>query len=387
MVRYLILIGFLLGTVTVGSAQPGLHLTVDYQYGRLLVVEDFLRGENALGRRLTAFAALGVQLTRQRPHYRAWEQRHRYPIRGYGLRRFWLDHPAALGRPVAAYRYFQGVLVPGGRLRLSYRSELGLSTGWKPYDYRSNSFNNLMGSRMNAYVYLGLDARVVLGAQWEAQVGYGFSHFSNANVRRPNAGLNAHSLNLGLRYRPRPHPPHPDCAPLPAFRPYTETLVSVFGGVERRLYYLAGLDSTRVNDGLLHGLGGVSVLRARRISAKSAFGLGATLYYRSAAAAEVIVADRLLRRTNRGLRADNLQFSLFPSYAFTFDRFSALVQAEIYLHRPQARTFARRLRQKIGLRYRITDRLFAAAILNAKEFTVAEFLEWHVGYRLGGPEK
>ena len=345
-------------------------------------MEDFLRGDNALGRRLTSFSTLGLHLTRQPLQYRAWEQRHHYPRRGFGLRAFRLDHPAALGRPVAAYRYFQGALVPDGRVQLNYRSELGLTTGWKPYDYYRNPFNKLMSSRVNAYVYLGLDVGVALSAQWEAQLGYGLSHFSNANLRKPNAGLNAHSLNLGLRYRPRRHLPHPDLAVVPDFNPHTETLVSVFGGLEKRLYYLPGLDSTRINDGLLHGLGGVSVLRARHLSAKSALGLGATLYYRSAAAAEVIVADRLLQRTGRGLRRDNLQLSLYPSYAFTFDRFSALVQAEIYLRHPQARTFADRLRQKIGLRYRITDRLFIAAILNAKQFTVAEFLEWHVGYRL-----
>lgn len=57
-----------------------------------------------------------------------------------------------LGNPVAFY-LFQGLVsLVWSWLSLHYEWNFGLSAGWKPYDSYYNSYNTMIGSKVNAYI-------------------------------------------------------------------------------------------------------------------------------------------------------------------------------------------------------------------------------------------
>ncbi len=370
----------LLATTPLCGQPPAVSAT--HQRGLILPVEPFLRGENTLRVPLRRFTTYSLKLDRRTTGTKEWEVQHGRPQTGFGLTYFQLPSPGELGRPVAVYRYFRAPLRPAtGRLTLDYSAEIGLATGWRRYDLVTNPFNKLFSTRSTAYIFLGIGARLPLGEHLTNFLDVGLSHFSNGNFKRPNAGLNAVSLGLGVRYSPgrRSAVPHP-ILPAP-WTPYTEWQLYLHGGTEKNLYYPAGLPVTEQNRGRTHPLFGLGIIRSRRISFKSSLGAGLSLWYRSGGNAEVAVAPSgRLRRLNPGLALENLRIGIFPTYTLHFNRFATLLQAEYLLLDPATAHGLRRFYQKVGLSYGVSERVSVAVVVGARQFSVAEFVEWRVGW-------
>ena len=357
-------------------------ITAATQHGLILPVEPFLRGENSLGVPLRRFRTYSLKVDRRTDGSADWQRHHLLPYTGFGLTYFDLPSPGELGRPVAVYRYFRAPLSRGGgSFCLDYSAEIGLATGWRRYDAVTNPFNKLFSTRSAAYISLGLGADVTLGPHWSTYLNAGLSHFSNGNFKRPNAGLNAVSLGLGIRYSPvvRSAGPHPTIPPV--WKPYTEWQAYFMGGTEKRLYHPAGLAAADQNRGLTHAIFGTGLVRSRRVSFKSSLGAGLSLWYRSGGNTKVVVdPSGRLHRLNPDLAGENLRLSIFPSYILHFNRFAALVQAEYLLLDPTTAHGLSRFYQKVGLRYALGPRLSVATVVAARQFSVADFVEWRVEY-------
>ena len=121
---------------------------------------------------------------------------------GVGLAWYSFNNQRELGNPVVLY-LFQGARI--GRLSrgisLNYEWNFGLSYGWKPYNYYTNSYNTVIGSKLNAYINASFYFRWLLTPTIDMTTGVAFTHFSNGNTQFPNAGLNTAGLKLGLIYK------------------------------------------------------------------------------------------------------------------------------------------------------------------------------------------
>ncbi|PWG82014.1 acyloxyacyl hydrolase [Pararcticibacter amylolyticus] len=120
---------------------------------------------------------------------------------GAGLAFFDFGNGAEVGTPVAAY-LFQNAEVTrlASLVSLNYEWNFGLSSGWKPYDGRTNPNNVIVGSKANAYINLGLYLKWNLARRLSLTSGFDFSHFSNGNTEYPNAGVNTYGFKTGLLY-------------------------------------------------------------------------------------------------------------------------------------------------------------------------------------------
>lgn len=120
---------------------------------------------------------------------------------GIGLACYTFGERKQLGNPIAFY-LFQGARISrfNPRLSLNYEWNFGLSVGWRPYDYENNSYNIMIGSKVNAYINVDLYLNWMLSRQFDLTSGITLSHFSNGNTKFPNAGLNTTGLTLGLVY-------------------------------------------------------------------------------------------------------------------------------------------------------------------------------------------
>jgi hypothetical protein len=104
-----------------------------------------------------------------------------------------------IGNPVAVYA-FQGAPIAhlSNRLSLDYEWDFGASFGWRPYDKETNSYNLVVGSKINAYINLGFMMNWRLTDRLRMTAGVEFTHFSNGNTHYPNAGVNTIGGKVGI---------------------------------------------------------------------------------------------------------------------------------------------------------------------------------------------
>lgn len=98
------------------------------------------------------------------------------------------------GTPVMAY-IFQGGRIAdlGESLSLGYEWNLGASYGWR--------VNDVVGSRWNIYINVGLPLTWHISPLWELSFGPEYTHFSNGDTTFPNGGANTMGLRIGVTAR------------------------------------------------------------------------------------------------------------------------------------------------------------------------------------------
>ena len=126
---------------------------------------------------------------------------YRGAYQGIGIAQYSFNNTEEIGDPIALY-LFQGATIAqiSPRISLNYEWNFGISGGWKPYDREFNSYNGMMGSKLNAYMNANFFFKQQLSTQFDLIYGATLTHFSNGNTKFPNAGLNATDLKIGLTY-------------------------------------------------------------------------------------------------------------------------------------------------------------------------------------------
>ena len=174
-------------------------LRVEGRQEYIFPTSSFLKGENAEGRIIRgAFSTHVKYLFRYCPGS-IDERIYGDVYQGVGLGFYNFGESRQLGNPVAFY-LFQGARISSLApwLSLYYEWNFGLSAGWKPYDSYYNSYNTMIGSKVNAYINANFYLRWRLSPRVSLLSGLTVSHFSNGNTKIPNAGLNTIGGNIGL---------------------------------------------------------------------------------------------------------------------------------------------------------------------------------------------
>lgn len=184
---------------TVGKNHFLHRIGMEVRPGYLFPTAGFFKGNNATGQPMRSVMATHLKYAfRFSPSSRPGRD---YPTtyQGIGLAYTGFCNTAELGNPVSVY-VFQGTrisrLTP--RLSLFYEWNFGTSFGWKKYNQLTNPYNDVVGSRINAYLDIGFFLRWQLAPQWELTVGVDGAHYSNGNTNYPNAGVNTVSARVGL---------------------------------------------------------------------------------------------------------------------------------------------------------------------------------------------
>lgn len=130
------------------------------------------------------------------------------PYQGLGLAQYFFNYNGELGHPTVLY------LLQGARLgqlspalSLFYEWNLGLSFGWKPYDFHTNYYNTAIGSQVNAYIGVGLYLNWTVSSRVELGLSGSYNHFSNGNTQTPNLGVDLLGVATSLKYHFGVHEP------------------------------------------------------------------------------------------------------------------------------------------------------------------------------------
>lgn len=155
----------------------------------------YLRGENPEGVKINTSTTLRLKYALQR----AGNPSEVGAYAGFGAGVLLTNRQ--LGTPFLAFIEQGAPIINFGRhVSLNYELNLGMAFGWKAYEAKINEDNHVVGSRVMSYIGADVFLRMVLGRHWDLNLGYGYAHSSNANLRMPNEGFNTMGGRLSLAY-------------------------------------------------------------------------------------------------------------------------------------------------------------------------------------------
>ncbi len=187
---------------TIVSPPRFIHrIGIEGRPGYILPTNPFLEGENEQSRPINTTLSTHLKYSFQFNPASRLGQIYRGAYQGIGFAYYTFDSPTEIGNPTAIY-LFQGATMAdiAPRLSLDYEWNFGISGGWRPYDPETNSYNGMVGSKLNAYMNANFYFRQILSSRVDLTYGITLTHFSNGNTKFPNAGLNAVDVKAGLTY-------------------------------------------------------------------------------------------------------------------------------------------------------------------------------------------
>ncbi len=129
--------------------------------------------------------------------FNAWEQRYNYP--DYGATLIYQDlQNDVLGSNTSLYAHYNFYFL---NRNLMFRIGQGIAYTPKPYDKVTNYRNIAFGTHLLSSTFMMLNYKKErLIDNLGLQAGLSLIHYSNANVKAPNASINTIALNLGITY-------------------------------------------------------------------------------------------------------------------------------------------------------------------------------------------
>ena len=194
MVRYVLSICLLFASLAVwgakGDSTAVVH-NVSFGVRPALLTQHhaFYRGENAIGRPITATTSAHLQYSFCFPASSALGKLFPTSYQGIGLGYNTFFNHQVMGSPMALY-VFQGARIAqfGEKLSLDYEWNFGVSSFWK--------HNEVIGTKCNVYANGGLLLSWYPVPEWKFSFGLDYTHFSNGDTKLPNLGVNSYGLRL-----------------------------------------------------------------------------------------------------------------------------------------------------------------------------------------------
>lgn len=161
----------------------------------------FFRGENERGTRLNKSGSMHLQYSFTFPSGSRFGSLYPTAYQGAGISWNTFFDKSEIGVPAAIY-VFQGAQIArlGDNLSLDYEWNFGASFGWHPHNEANNSWNTVVGSRINAYINASFMLSWHPVPELTISGGVDVSHFSNGNTKYPNAGVNTLGARAGAVY-------------------------------------------------------------------------------------------------------------------------------------------------------------------------------------------
>lgn len=175
------------------------RIGLDIRPGYVVPTNSFLEGDNLQQKIIEQSLSLHLKYAFQFSKDSNLGRMYPHAYQGIGVSYNTFYCPAELGNPVTVYA-FQGAPIVrlSSRLTFDYEWNFGASFGWKKYDEQYNPQNEVIGSKINAYINLGFLLNWQFHPQWKLAAGVDFTHFSNGNTHYPNGGLNTIGGRVGI---------------------------------------------------------------------------------------------------------------------------------------------------------------------------------------------
>ena len=302
--------------------------------------------------------------------FKDWEQRYNYPDYGvtYAYQNLKND---VLGSVSSLYAHYNFYFF---KRNIMLRIAQGLACTENPYDKVNNFRNIAFGSKIMSSTLLMLNykkERIIdrLGIQ----AGLSFVHYSNANIKAPNASINSITLNVGVTYNLEEEEPE-----------YTTTLRDEAQERFTQPIKYNFAFRTGINESDIVGSGQFpfyifSAYADKRINIKSALQFGADVFFSNFLKEYIYYRSVAFPGDNLSGNEDYKRVSVFAGHELFVNKTSLITQLGYYVYYPfdfEGRTYVR-----IGLKRYFSDKWFGALTLKTHG-AKAEAVEFGVGVRL-----
>lgn len=154
----------------------------------------FYRGYNDMGKAVPYAASVHMKYSFSLSPESKLGQLYPTAYQGVGVAMHSFFNHDLTGTPIIMY-LFQGSRIAdlGRKLSLDYEWNLGASYGWK--------VNEVVGSRWNIYINVGLPFTWHTSTMCDLSFGPEYTHFSNGDTTFPNGGANTFGLRLGVTWK------------------------------------------------------------------------------------------------------------------------------------------------------------------------------------------
>lgn len=179
--------------------KPVHQIGFDIRPGYVTPTHRFLKGYNPQRKQIDQSLSMHLKYAFRFSKDSKLGKLYPHAYQGIGVSYNTFHSPEGLGNPVAVYA-FQGAPIVrfSPRLSLDYEWNFGASFGWKKYDAMFNPQNEVIGSKINAYINLGFAMNWQILPQWRLIAGVDLTHYSNGNTHYPNSGLNLIGGKIGV---------------------------------------------------------------------------------------------------------------------------------------------------------------------------------------------
>ncbi len=130
-----------------------------------------------------------------------WQRAYNNPEIGISAFYIYLSNPSQLGFGMSVNPYVNFPLIKKKRFALKFKAAVSVGYLSKKFDRINNFKNGAVGSHLNGFVNLRLNAHYNLTDNYRLEYGLGLFHFSNGAFKVPNLGINIPTVNLGLAYQ------------------------------------------------------------------------------------------------------------------------------------------------------------------------------------------
>ena len=304
----------LIGIIKIGFSQvvQSNEWQVAAQYGQGVVLPEYQFVHSLANKPINQ---LEISFIKQTNGSNYWQQLYKYPKFGIAVLFSTLGNKQVFGDEIALYPFF--TLYSFKSPKLIWEHSLGLGLGWatRKFDLNDNYKNIAVGSNLNVHFTARTNLQFLLNDRWKFNAGLIFHHFSNANLKEPNLGINSVAVLSGLVYSLNPKSPVINLE-IPIFTPKNE-----FAFV-----YSAGGKHTRALQSKVYFTSSMSIEYKRKWKRKFQYGGGLDLFYDAATETEF---NGLGKANYKDIYA--FRTGIHFSQEFIYNRFSFILQEGIHL--------------------------------------------------------
>lgn len=351
-----------------------------YDVGKIIQTNDFLRDRD-----MKQYRGGQVEVGWQTLGTKEWEQAHNLPSFGVGIGTSWLDNKREIGHPTSLFGFYNGTIARFGGHAVNYKIEAGLAWGWKCYDEERNPDNIAVGSKVTCRIGVGLGYSYTIQDRWKIGLGAGFTHFSNGAVRKPNKGVNIGNAHLSLAYLLEKRP-------LPTVRKPMKKLkgneIDVTIGYGIKQFEVDTVAHPEIHgqykSGAKYNSLTVQCQFLHRYCHKGKYGIGVSAVYDELTGSDIRAKGDDVSVV-LGPSSKRYSWGVFAAHEFCIGQLGIVTQMGYYLHQPKGISWRQRKDvsfQRAGLKYTLPLGIHAGVNIYAHRLTVADFIEWNVGYSI-----
>jgi len=296
---------------------------------------------------------------------KSWHSFFNYPEYGASVMIIDPGSPTYLGKIYGLYPFMNFYLRDNHKY-LNYSIKVGGGAAYveKIYDPYTNPENLAISTHINALLNLQFNANVRITDKIPAFAGIGLTHFSNGTFKKPNAGVNIITMNVGVGYVFNSNYP---------LKPAVAVEV-IDKKWEYRLYMSGGIKEIHPIGGKKYVASGISLELSRRHRSFTRFGGTLDLFYDSS---DYVYLSR--NAESEITRLQTVKTGLAAGYELVFGKLSTTLQTGFYPYVKNTRYG--RTYQRLALRYAVTPKVNLHFGLKS-HLSQADYIELAYGYKI-----